>query len=208
MPANVYIDGFNLYYGCLRGTPYKWLDLVRLCRLLLPAEEIKRVRYFTARIKGRPDDPDGPARQDAYLRALAADPAVTVHLGHFLQSTVRLPLATPPPSGPRTAEVLKMEEKGSDVNLATYLLVDAFRADCDLAVVVTNDSDLEEPIRIVRNELGLRVGILNPHQKASRALLRTAPTFVKQIRRGALSSAQLPDEVRVGSAVVRKPAKW
>ena len=149
MAANVYVDGFNLYYGCLRRTSFKWLDLVKLCRALLPAEDVQRVRYFTARIKGRPGDMEGPARQDAYLRALASNPIVSIHLGHFLQSKVRMMLADPPANGPRTAEVLKMEEKGSDVNLATYLLVDAFRRDCNLAVVVTNDSDLLEPIRIV-----------------------------------------------------------
>jgi hypothetical protein len=30
MQTTVYIDGYNLYYGALRGTPYKWLDVVRL----------------------------------------------------------------------------------------------------------------------------------------------------------------------------------
>ena len=76
MLTNVYVDGFNLYYGCLKGSPHKWLDLERLCcQLLASHNQIKRIRYFTARINSRPDDPQGPARQDAYLRALgyAAD---------------------------------------------------------------------------------------------------------------------------------------
>jgi hypothetical protein len=81
---------------------------------------------------------------------------VTIHLGKFLQSTARIPLAVPKPGGAKTVEVLKTEEKGSDVNLATYLLIDAFRHDSDIAVVVSNDSDLCEPIRIVKDEFQVR----------------------------------------------------
>jgi hypothetical protein len=88
-----------------------------------------------------------------YLRALATMPHVSVHLGHVLTSNVRMPLVAPPPGGPRIVEVIKTEEKGSDVNLATCLLADAFRRDCQASVVITNDSDLAEPIRVVRHEL-------------------------------------------------------
>ena len=58
--TNVYVDGFNLYYGCLKGTPYKWLDLDAMCRRLLPKHELSRIRYFTAIISARPLDPSGP----------------------------------------------------------------------------------------------------------------------------------------------------
>jgi hypothetical protein len=73
-----------------------------------------------------------------------------------------MPLATPRPNGPRFEDVLKMEEKGSDVNIATYMLVDAFRKDCDQLVVITNDSDLAEPVRIINKELLIPVGVFNP----------------------------------------------
>jgi hypothetical protein len=188
----VYVDGFNLYYGCLKGTSCKWLDLGALCALLLPACEIRRIRYFTARISGRPDKPGSPTRQDAYLRALATRPKVSIHYGKFLQSTVRMPLAAPVPSGPKAVEVIRTEEKGSDVNLATYLLLDAFRNDSDIAVVVSNDSDLCEPIRIVQDEFEVPVGLLIPHARPSQALRSLKPAFVKQIRRGPLSASQFP----------------
>jgi hypothetical protein len=71
----------------------------RRTRLLVPTHEVKRIRYFTARISGRPDKPDSPTRQDTYLRALATLPTVTIHYGKFLQSTIRMPLAVPPPTG-------------------------------------------------------------------------------------------------------------
>lgn len=163
MATTVYIDGFNLYYGALRDTPYKWLDLEALCRRLLPKDDVNRIRYFTARITARPDDPKQAQRQETYLRALRTLPLVSIHYGHFLTHAVRLPLAHPHPGGPRTAEVMRTEEKGSDVNLGSHLLLDAFQGTCDTAVVVSNDSDLRVPIRIAEQELGIRVGIINPH---------------------------------------------
>jgi hypothetical protein len=59
----VYIDGFNLYYGCLKGTPYKWLDVCRLSELLLPADDIVAVKYYTARVSARPGNPTAPTNQ-------------------------------------------------------------------------------------------------------------------------------------------------
>jgi hypothetical protein len=67
---SVYIDGFNLYYGCLEGTACRWLDLEALCRRLFPRDTIHRIRYFTAIVSARPSDPQQPQRQQAYLRAL------------------------------------------------------------------------------------------------------------------------------------------
>lgn len=93
MLTNVYVDGFNLYYGCLKGPPHKWLDLEALCARLLPQNQIKRIRYFTARISARPGDVHGPVHQDAYLRALTTLPTASVHLGHFLTNTTRMPVA-------------------------------------------------------------------------------------------------------------------
>lgn len=69
MITNVYIDGFNLYYGCLKRSPYKWLDLGSLCSQLLPQNDIKRIRYFTARVKARPDNHlHPPARTPTWRR--------------------------------------------------------------------------------------------------------------------------------------------
>ena len=117
MKTIVYVDGFNLYYGALRGTPYKWLDLAMLCRRLLPHNQVQRIKYFTARIQARAGDPDGPSRQDVYLRALRTVPNLEIIYGHFLSNKVRLPLA----DGSGFAEVVKTEEKGSDVNIAAHL---------------------------------------------------------------------------------------
>lgn len=163
----VYVDGFNLYYGSVKGTPYKWLDLGRLCTLLLPSSRIVRIKYFTAEIHSRADDPDAPTRQRIYLRALKTVPNLEIVLGHFRSGTVSLPLADNRGDRCQFARVLRYEEKGSDVNLAAHLVHDAHQGVFDTAAVVSNDSDLGEALRIVREALGRPVGLLNPHARPS-----------------------------------------
>ena len=145
MRTFVYVDGFNLYYGALKGTPWKWLDLPALfAHVLQPHHDILRVKYFTARVSGTPADQSKPQRQDAYLRALRHyRPEVEVYFGHFLSHPVTAPLARPV-GKVRTATVIRTEEKGSDVNLAVHLLNDGWLDAYDCAVVVSNDSDIAE----------------------------------------------------------------
>ena len=207
MTTNVYIDGFNLYYGALRKTPYRWLDLEALCQLLLPKNTILQIKYFTALVSARPSDPAQPVRQQLYLRALGTLPKVSVHFGHFLTHEVTMALVMPPGQPQKYAKVIKTEEKGSDVNLATHLLHDAHMGRFDVAVVISNDSDLLEPIKIVRHQLKKQVGILNPHPKASRALLPHID-FIKQIRAGVLKTAQLPVTLTDAHGMFTKPAAW
>ncbi|MFZ0060231.1 MAG: hypothetical protein WAL35_09355, partial [Acidimicrobiales bacterium] len=111
MSTIVYVDGFNLYYGALKGSSLKWLDLEAFCRAMLPQEDITLIRYFTAHVSGKVD-PDAPTRQETYLRALATLPSVAVHYGNFLTNATRMPLANPRPGGAKTVAVIKTEEKG------------------------------------------------------------------------------------------------
>src|SRR5579862_4768981 len=92
LKTNVYVDGFNLYYGSVRGTPYHWLDVAKLCQAELPSNKINRIRYFTALVSARPADPQQPARQQTYLRALQTLPDLTIHYGEFLRNPVRMAL--------------------------------------------------------------------------------------------------------------------
>ncbi len=118
-----------------------------------------------------------------------------------------MPLAHPQSGWPPTVEVMKTEEKGSDVNLATYLLLDAFRRDCETAVVISNDSDLKEPISLVQKELGIPVGVVNPHPAVhrSRAL---QPAFFKQLRPSVLPACQFPHVLQDARGTIRKPVDW
>ena len=90
MRTVVYVDGFNLYYGALKGTSWKWLDLVALFeKVLQPHHDILAIKYFTARVSGTSSDPSKPQRQDVYLHALQRyRPVVEIYLGHFLSHTV------------------------------------------------------------------------------------------------------------------------
>lgn len=206
--TSVYVDGFNLYYGSLKGTPYKWLDLQKLLRQLLPRHDVRQIRYFTARVTGMPPDNQQPRRQEAYLRALGTFENISIHYGQFLTHAVLLPLETPPASGSRMVKVLRVEEKGSDVNLATELLVDAAADRFEAAVVVSNDSDLMAPISAVTHRFRKPVGVLHPHQHPSKQLRQTAE-FCRGIPRGALAACQLLPEFRDAAGhLIRRPAGW
>lgn len=207
MKINVYVDGFNLYYGCLKDTSCKWLDISKLCGYLLPNDEISEIRYYTAKVSARLGDPDQPVRQQIYLRALETIPNLTITYGHFLTHPVRMRLETPPPTGSPFVTVLKTEEKGSDVNLATHLLHDGHLGKYEVAVVITNDSDLQEPIRIVTQELGLKVGLLNPHLHPSRTLLQYS-LFFKNIRQKVLKKSQFPTTLIDSNGSFSKPPTW
>ncbi|MGH7816084.1 MAG: NYN domain-containing protein [Candidatus Binatia bacterium] len=207
MRVNVYIDGFNFFYGAVKGTPYKWLDFGKMCRLVLPNHQINKIKYFTAEVHARPHDPQQPARQQTYFRALRTTTNLEIILGHFLISKVSMLIAGSPANAPQYARVVKTEEKGSDVNLATHLLMDGFKSDYEMAVLVTNDSDLLEPIKVVRYALNLPVGLLNPHKRPSHALLPHA-TFIKQIRKGVLAASQFPATMTDKQGNFHKPASW
>lgn len=207
MKTIVYVDGFNLYYGCVRGTPYRWLDLSKLLHILLPKDTILQINYYTALVSARPNDPNQPIRQQTYLRALKTISNLDIVYGHFLSHAVYMHLANPPATGNPYVQVIKTEEKGSDVNLATHLLRDGFMNNYELAVVVSNDSDLVEPIRIVTQELGHKVGILNPQKHPSKTLLKYA-YFFKNIRKSVLKASLFPPTLKDANGTFNKPSGW
>jgi NYN domain len=218
MKLNVYVDAFNLYYGCLMGTAHKWLDLHAFAQGSFPADTINRIRYFTARVNARPHDPDQPVRQDTYFRALRTLPNLSIHEGSYIEKPVRMaqyPIPAPPT--PATiVTVLKSEEKGSDVNLATYLLIDAFDNDYEGAVVISNDSDLAEPIRLVRTKFKRRVVLLHPCSRPGRrpsVELRKAvglragkPSLI--VQPALLATSQFPSPMTDANGTFHKPASW
>ncbi len=218
MRFNVYVDGLNLYYGALRGQPYRWLDVRQFARSLLkPDDVLHRVRYFTARVRPLPRDREAPRRQAAFLRALQTLPDLSIHYGHFLVSTVTMERA----DGAGRVPVFRTEEKGTDVNLATHLLLDAFDKDCDAALVVSNDSDLVEPIRQVRARFGLAVGVVLPLLNSSGSGRRRSPsqeltraaTFDRRItnsrrRRRLLAECQFPETLTDARGSFNRPPEW
>ncbi len=211
MNANFYIDGFNLYNRAVKDTPYKWLDLFKVCQALLPGHRINRIRYFTALVQSRPDNPANWQRQLIYIRALETIPVLTVHYGQFRTRRISRPLVTPFPGHPRTVDIWDTEEKGTDVNLSSHLLMDGVEGDYEQVVVISNDSDLALPISMVRDKLGFPIGIVNPNrdQKAHTPKeLADAATFLRRLRPNTLRHCQFPPQLRDSTGVITKPSGW
>jgi uncharacterized LabA/DUF88 family protein len=219
--TNVYVDGFNVYNGMFkRGrspAAFKWVDPALLAMTVWPRlPPIHRVRYFTALVKPTTANPGIVARQQVYLRALVAR-GTEVHYGQFkLRSKnwylkaalVQRPQSTGAAVADMTVRIAKYDEKGSDVNLASYLVRDAAVGDCTDAVVVSNDSDLVEAISIARADFGVNVYVINPQQRVV-AELRQVATDARDLMPSALGKSQLPAAVtEANGTVLTKPRTW
>lgn len=226
MRTFVYVDGFNFYHLRLKAQrEYRWLNLYKLALTLLKADPaILRVKYYTARVSAK-IDPYAPSRQQTYLAALGTIPEIETCFGNFLFSEKMAFLCNPPVASPahyswnlpppRLVKIAKAEEKGSDVNLASHLVRDALLDRFDQALVLSNDTDLVEPIRIVTQEIGKPVGVIAPRRQRGASppipspSLRRVSTFVVQIDDWQLKAAQFPDEIRTtnGKRLIR-PENW
>jgi hypothetical protein len=205
--VRAYIDGLNLFYGSLKGRPAtKWLDVVKLCEALRPNDTVEHVRYFTAPVHGK-IDPGCPVRQELYLRALRTLPRFSDHLGRFRSHAVDMPLAVPVPGWSRTVSVIKTEEKGSDVNLATYLLIDGMDRLYDEALVISNDSDLVEPISVANYRFG-HVHVIRPNTQYNKQMADAGSSY-GPIPAGMILACQLPPSVRLANNhMVHRPTAW
>jgi uncharacterized LabA/DUF88 family protein len=204
----VYVDGFNLYYGlkklCHAHGPWRWLDLEAWVRSQSPPDfEIHRIRYFTAHVK-----PAGWAkakRQKKFLRALRTNAKVSIHLGSYETRESEYPLRDDPG---KKVWVLRTEEKRSDVNLACQLLLDALEEkDLEAAILVSNDSDLTFPVKVLRAR-GVPIGVLNPHPERPSGELREIASWYRLGRAAKVLAAQMPTEVNDQHGTVTCPARW
>lgn len=237
----VYIDGFNLYYSCLKRTPYKWLDVCAFSRAVLQNTtcNLIAVKYFTARVSENPRDPEQRRRQNIYLLALATLDDCQMTEGQY-RSHVKTNEVAPPDrkhlpkhvrplapwlspqelnnsvwetaagwgigAGP-SIDIVNHEEKGSDVNMAVHMLNDAWAGEMDCAVLVSNDSDLAEACRLVR-ERGVQLGLVTKPRRPTGALSMHA-NFHRRIMAGHLRGAQLPEVVtRSNGQELSKPEGW
>lgn len=195
---------------------------------------LDRVVYCTARVSGA-RNPSSAADQAVYIRALLAHGSVDlVEFGNFVSRAKFAPLVRPVPSTYRPTTVrpewplmlqdaatgadlpdvtlmvsyLHQEEKGSDVNVGTHLLLDVLQHDVDAAVVVSNDSDLKLPIQEARKRVP--VGIVKPGAAQLAGDLRGTPSegagghWWGQLDATRLREHQLPDSVNG----LTKPNGW
>ena len=202
----VYNDGFNIYYGAIKGGPHKWLNLERYFRFLRPNDNIVAIRYFTALVSG-------PTRsnQATYLRALETLPLVEIVLGLYKrkQVTCKVPLCMH--AGSRVFQV--QEEKRTDVNVGVQMLDDAYQDLCDRFVLVSGDSDLVPAVNIVKTRFPAKEIVLHvPARNATRGAvveLRGAVDKDRLLPLNLLGSSLFPATVIDGSgAKITKPAGW
>jgi len=211
--AAVYVDGFNLFRRALHGRgDLKWLDLELLCGHLLPTYDIGQIRYFTARVRhveGR--NPSGPQNQEAYLRALATLPSVSLHFGTFRADKRWMalsPLERDAAGEPRRVRVRKIEEKGTDVSLASHMVCDAMHDLVDAYFLLSNDSDFAEALRLVRSRARRQVGLIVPAGAAARELMELRPDHIRHVREHVLRDSQFPDRLLDESGGFGKPREW
>jgi hypothetical protein len=233
---NLYYGGCALMGGRGKPG-WRWLDLRQLAQNIVrehsgwPEAEITRVVYCTARVSAG-DDPQQQHDQDAYLRALIAAKSVDrIEYGHYVSRVTMSPLATRGSKGQpiiATAQwpimvqdareqpvrnarfmvsVARREEKGSDVNVASHLLLDQLDGRIDAAVVISNDSDLAFPI--ARSRERLPVGLVNPTAGYTAGALSRRPKadsghWWYRMTTADICSAQLPDP----AGAVHSPPDW
>jgi uncharacterized LabA/DUF88 family protein len=208
MRTCIYVDGFNLYFGALKNTSHKWLDIKTLCKNLLQSHnQIIEIKYFTAHVSGTQHDPGKPIHQQLYIRALKhTTPEIKVILGQFTTHKVVKKLVTPI-NGIKRAEVYETTEKGSDVNLAVHLLNDAWLDMFDCAVVISGDSDLAESINLVKSYHKQKiVGVLSPGKRSMSKELIKSSDFIKAISTLALTQSQFPSTIP--GTTITKPKDW
>lgn len=204
-----YIDGFNFYYGCLKGSPHKWLDLQAFCQTLIdPSEAVTKIRYFTAPVKPPAHDPKQDQRQKIYLNALKThipQSLLEIHYGTFLKTQLFARLVKPI-AGKKKALIHRTEEKGSDVSLAVHMVNDAWCDVYDRAVIVSNDSDLQDALKTIRTyHPNKKLWVASPQAEVSH-VLRQYAHHVSTIRQHNLSRSQLPSPIP-GTAYF-KPQSW
>lgn len=217
MKTTVFIDGYNLYYGAIRRTPYKWLDIFKLFseQLLHPDTELLEVRYYTAPVLGSLcDDPASPQRQRQYLQALRKlyPDKLTIIEGKLIRGDAMLRLSQPIPELPELAKVkvITLTEKKTDVNIAADMLAGAFTGQFEQAVLCSNDSDMEGALKVIRQYCpNTRLGLVAPTATPGRFIsndLKAQAHWVKTISPEEMEAAQLPPKIRGTS--ITKPDTW
>ena len=222
-----YIDGLNLYYGIKESQwkKYYWLNLVKLVRQFLPANQtLLKVKYFTSCVSS--SDPSKSLRQMTFFNALTYTCGQDLEIikGNFLKKEVRCTTHRQL-SGKSGFSPCKQysgrncdgtfiihEEKKTDVNIATSLLVDAFTNLYDIAYLVSGDTDLIPPVKVIASPpLNKNIVVLFPPRRASdeiKNLLEVSKS--SQIKESHLQLSLLPDRIVVprSGAILFKPPQW
>ena len=196
----VYIDGFNLYFGMKQAgfDNFKWLNIRALSESLLkPGQEIVGIKYFTSRVS---NNPDKQKRQSTYIEALETV-GIKIYYGHYQRDAIECR---------RCNNVwANYNEKMTDVNIATQMLVDAYQDNYDMAMLISGDSDLVPPIKAIHDLFKQkRVFVAFPPKRYNNSVALVAKGSMT-IGRKKLMDHQFPPEViKPDGFVLVKPVDW
>lgn len=195
-----YIDGFNLYFGMREANldNCRWLDVQKLVSSLLQAnQELVAVKYYTSRVS---NNPDKQKRQSTYIDALEST-GTTIYYGNYQAGSEECK---------RCGHVWRTaKEKMTDVNIATAIIVDAYKDAYDMAMLISGDSDLTPPIKAVHGLFNnKRVFIAFPPKRHNSSMALVAKGSM-MIGRKKLVDAQFDEEVlsRTGFKL-KRPTEW
>ena len=177
--------------------------------------QLNVLKYFPARVKPLGDD-DRPNRQRIYWNAVKHTYGNQFEIieGKFIVKNKKFRKSahqwdTPSTATQESVLVMKSEEKGSDVNLAINLIIDAYENKYEEALVISNDTDLTNAIRYTKKILKKKIYIVNPHILVDSGVhikLKIASTKILTYDKSILSKCQLPEKIE--GTRYRKPPLW
>jgi hypothetical protein len=228
MKTIVYIDGYNLFYGCLKHTRDKWLDLHTLfaghiLKAQCPEAELVSIKYFTAPIRAKvaSQGDQALAAQQSYHRALELlypEKVEAIH-GYYSLEKAKLLAYKQPPDKTHRVDVWKLEEKQTDVNIALTAYRDAATGRAEQLVFVSNDTDIEPALKAIREDMGntRQLGVTIPMRKPKDSATRRPPNqrlsdwsdwTRSHITDEELANSQLPEKIPTKKKPIIKPAYW
>ena len=228
MRTIVYIDGYNLYYGCLKHSEYKWLDLVKLfedhiLKAQAPNASLDQIKFFTAPTLGKfsSHGRESEQFQQRYHRALTQLYPETVDItrGYFSSAKAHLPVFKQPVDPKDRTPVWRLEEKETDVNIALSIYRDCSKGIVDQVIVVSNDSDLVPVLAAIKDDFGDRIqrGVVLPltqptdgdaRRPGNTGLSLLSHWTRHHIRNDELQQSQLPAKIPTNKKAILKPERW
>jgi len=226
MDTIIYIDGYNLFYGRLRNTPYKWLDIFKLfqsiARVQDPSSNIIKVKYFTAPVKANfaSHGHESVMAQNAYHRALKQiyQQRIEIISGYHTVEKGYPPRYSKPIDKNNRVEIWKFEEKQTDVNIALSMYKDARDANINQQILVSNDSDLEPVLKLICEDTSnLELGLIIPRAKpesgskvrpTNKGLSQYANWTRSYILDDECQNSQLDERIATNKKPILKPSYW
>jgi uncharacterized LabA/DUF88 family protein len=199
----IYVDGFNFYWG-LKSKGWRkfyWLDIVGFfSSLLRPHQELVELKYFTA-----PSiDPEQGKRQNALFSANKLNPKFKLHFGKYIAKKITC-------RGTCKESFQSLEEKETDVRIATQMISDVISGKCDISILVSADSDMVPPIEFIREYKPThKIFVYFPPNRYSSNLNSLADRIRKlDTDHIAFATYILPNEITTSAGyIIKKPSSW